>query len=1114
MCATSSGAERPHNAPILPRDSVPAVQVAILAAVTMLGQESHPALLPLKEQLLPMLQQLLSPSKPQDSSKLQLLGRCWLALATGILHLYVPDTPVDPAVMQRCASNFWAAEKDTVTQELNLHLAYGLHLDGSCDNDSTRYLRQLLAGVEGVAQASTQPEITDRDDVPRLYSFWTEIVQFMSQVLSPTKLHALLADLEAGAIHASNREVVVQESLSAFNQRLDTVYPDFSDISGPIQLALLYAKLGIHLVADGMKNANESQEQHLHPARAVVAFPSLQSAKLLRRVEVPRSLSVSAVVPSLVHLAGIALEAAVTSDVRAPQDQTHAIFEQVFGLWSVEQSRNAQAERERQSLYRHQDDAITEAELEEQDFLATFPQFEDVLEDDPTAVHGATVPAPAKRPILFDPVHVVTLGRLYEILYSDNDTQPVKISETFAVLRQSIIEVLLDEGQGATPSILDPESRAYQVALLHRALALFEESQARTSTYNFYVDPNVPESKKAIIALKNLQRRLAILVQEWPDQMVLQHLRARCETALCLHVSSPIAKILSALEQLVLHIDDWEMYANRENTLKSHQQALTSLIVDWRRLELSCWQSVLRSQAERFSNGVYDWWFRLYDAAVRGVISAIGEELKGQDCAVTRYLDGLVPLLDEFVVSSPIGQYEARLNMLLAFSSHAEHLSCSQLDDPKRTFVRVHRILRSTWRYYYQFVPRVRSSLLGRQAELEKEVHDFIKLASWKDINVHALKQSAQRSHKQLYRVIRKYRDVLRQPAKECFKLSPEFIPEQPPFPEAQHGISMLGNVGVSIPGFLHDASLPSFLANLDTTYKSFRALSSGRLAYLITPASIEGLGELTSDIIATSQSLATSAPPSSASSAQRTKFFKALMNRKRRAWSDLLKELKRIGLSANVKPELLEQLRNIRWVREQEVLHFPQHCEQGVRRADSYFGRISNTLPEIRNLMSNHHQDVGTRELQRSLAFLESGFAMAIDTRRRYASYCDHSNHILMCNNSIDRAGVPFDQLCELIDRLQVLASDSAVLSMSNEFSPEHIIGIEAHMHRVVHALEEMLVHLRNHNDCSPVVVVPGEMLDEAQSFVVSSRELAQRLSDVARNVKLTPVLVLLAGT
>lgn len=113
----------------------------------------------------------------------------------------------------------------------------------------------------------------------------------------------------------------------------------------------------------------------------------------------------------------------------------------------------------------------------------------------------------------------------------------------------------------------------------------------------------------------------------------------------------------------------------------------------------------------------------------------------------------------------------------------------------------------------------------------------------------------------------------------------------------------------------------------------------------------------------------------------------------------------------------------------------------------------------------------------------------------------------------SIDRAGVPFDQLRLLIDRLQVVASESTVVNTSGKFSQNYIIELGSHMHRVAHALEEMLVHLQNHNHCSPRVAIPEETLNDVKSFATSSREHALRLSSVVQNVKLAPVLVLLAG-
>ncbi|KAH9936525.1 uncharacterized protein B0H18DRAFT_1206806 [Fomitopsis serialis] len=1038
----------------------PRCSASISDAVEILGRDERPGLEPLKQQLLPMLQQLISTPTSEPS----LLGRCWIALAKALLQMYVPDAPVDPAAMQRCAADFWSEEKAFVSRQLDLHVEYERRTSGLRDSDTIQYLRRLLAIVERSTLVNTEYQCPKRDDVARLHSFWTETTQLMTQVLPSSKLETLMMDLKAQAPHAMTREVVIQESLSAFNQRLDTIYPDFVDISGPIQLALLYMKLGIHLVAVSSRGMGFTDQQYATATRAALAFPSVKSAELLRQVEVPRSSSTTAVEPSLAIIAGVILDVALGSDLQPFWRLTEAIFEQIFGLWAVGRSRNEQAERESQSLYRHQNDALTEANLEEEDFLSLFPQYEDVLEDNlaapSTSMH-------AKRSPLLNSAQIVALGSLHKHLFTEGLSTQSAL-DYFMSLRRTTVVSLISQRMEAMPDKLDQESRAYQLSLLHEAIASFDSAHAKGATYNFYIDANFPQSKRAVTALRALQGRLAALIQDWPDQMVLQHLQSRCQAILRLDLSSPVAKILSALEQLVMHIEDWEMYANRENTLKTYQQTLTGLIVEWRRLELSSWQGLLQSQATNFAEGVFDWWFRLYEATVRGVMSASAEEANGQDGAVLHYLDGLMPLLDEFIIAAPIGQYEARLDMLHAFSRHVDYVASGKSDDHKQIFNRVHRILRSTWRYYTQFAHHVRGTLSCRQAELEKEVRDYIKLASWKDVNVHALKQSAQKSHKQLYKVIRKFRDVLRQPVQDYLKTPSEDIRElQTPREQAYSPTAD----DVDIPTFPPAADLPLYLANLNTTYRNFRGHVSSRVATVIASIPVEGLDELAKEAIVTSAALAKSSPPSHMQSAQRVKFLKSLRSRKRRAWSDLLKELKKIGLSVNVKPELLEQLRNLRWLREQEVLAFPGHCEQDARRADDYFG-----LRESCNEAS-HYWSLDSRWL------------------------------LTIAAGNIAKTTVSFERLHDIAVRLQTFTSAAVTRS---EFTAEQITNLKDYMCRLVHALEEMLLRLREHNGLRPGIIVAQEMLDEMQLLVASSREHAMRLSELVRKVKLVPNVVL----
>lgn len=62
--------------------------------------------------------------------------------------------------------------------------------------------------------------------------------------------------------------------------------------------------------------------------------------------------------------------------------------------------------------------------------------------------------------------------------------------------------------------------------------------------------------------------------------------------------------------------------------------------------------------------------------------------------------------------------------------------------------------------------------MTAERARIDKDVQNLIKLASWKDVNVYALKQSAIRSHHQLYKSVRKLRMVLQKPASDYFTIA------------------------------------------------------------------------------------------------------------------------------------------------------------------------------------------------------------------------------------------------------------------------------------------------------------------------------------------------------
>lgn len=912
------------------------------------------------------------------------LGSGWIALSQLLMKLYVPNIPVDPAVVRQCSQRFGSEQRALLEDELILYRLHEERTAGRGDNPAIRYLLEMLQALDKHATSGVGIE-SSRSDVVRLHAYWTEVSQFLAQVISDAKVGGVVSALESGDTGASLREHVIQESSSAFSQRLDSIYADYADISMPIQFAILQLRLGLRLVADATSTDRVGSNEDTITTSALVTFPSIGGLDALPDITGQPSSTTFEL--ALWRLSSTSLGVACGVELQSYMAMVESIYDQSLGLWLVDKARKAEEERQAQSLYRHKtetNDLATDAELEEQEFLALFPEYEDILEATPSV---SSKPGQQKTPDILRPLAVRRLSILHHHLFSRGLHSVTECRLHLVGLQRELVRDILNAHAAHLPEVLDQRSRPYQISLLVDRLAVMHEVPRQSGRpFNFYADSNVPAIRESSNILHRMGDRLSTLIQEWPEQMVLQHLKSRCDAILQLDIFSPVAKVLSAVEQLLLQMEDWEMYANKENTLRAYQNELATLVVSWRRLELTSWQGLLRTQALEFADGSSEWWFRLYEATVRGVEVAAQEEENGDTGAVARYLEGLVPLLDEFMTSSPLGQFSARLDHLLAFESYCFHIG-------KRSHAsrRVHRILRSTRAFYLQFLPRVTGSLSSQQQALEKEIRDFIKLASWKDINVHALKQSAQRTHRQLYKCVHKFKGILRQPV--TAHLVPAVASSEEATSSSDHLVLQLSTETPTLPPFRSVDGHPDHLLNLDRTFRNFHSLIQARVALFISSLSQVDVEDLSSEVITTLQTLASTSVPVNANKEQREKFLKALLVRKRKAWSDLLKELKRIGLAVNMKPEVLEQQSNPRWLREQPVT---DATIGPLDKSEAYLLRLSKLLPDLRTRLGNHHPDIGTRDLQRGTNLVESAFSLAIEARTRYIILIDLIAHSL----------------------------------------------------------------------------------------------------------------------
>ncbi|KAF5333007.1 hypothetical protein D9758_015177 [Tetrapyrgos nigripes] len=1004
------------------------------------------------------------------------MGLAWMAVARILLELFVPDVPVDPSSVQDCTSRFWQGEETSISAQISLHLRLEEVATGNIDNEVITYLRSCLADV--VQHIRRLPATSGQiRDISRLHMFWSEVSQFQRHVVAPSKIEGVLRSLESGDISAFQREEVTQKSIQGFLQRLQSVYPEFSDIVLPIEYALLHLQLGLRILKQAVPNVETSAGFPL------TAFPSARSSdSLALGVHRGPSDDVKAFQHVLLSAAALSFNKAMGVSVESQILQVETTYEQALRLWLIDQARDEEREKASQSLYRNTQvshDAVTDAEIEEREFKEMFPSFEAVLSIE--GENKTTTKGSSSR--LVSPDEMDQFLRIHTCLLSESSSKDV--FSTFHEVRLQSVTSYLQSGKDNLASTLDFSSLPLQLSLLHDRQSEISTRCGSALLYNFYADANVCEARKGATVVQALKERLEVLIQEWPDQMVLQHLRDRCSSFLTLGLHSPVAKVLSAVEQLLLQTEDWEMYANRENTLKIHRSAITDLIVQWRRLELSCWQGLLDTQALAFEAGVSRWWFQLYDSLVRGSLDAWHRD---PDSSST-YLDSLLPLLDDFIRSSPLGQFRSRMSLLQTFAAYCAHLAAVKPDPVRRLLARIRFIVHNTFSHFSLYSEALASHLSSQRSALESEVRNLIKLASWKDINVHALKQSAQQTHHRLYKIVKKLRDVLRQPVSDRLSPISADVSETEPL-NLNFDSTQTPSSGMEFPLLPREQQIPQHLLNLGRTFTRFQELAFKQILpsmYSRTPQLVD---DLAIQMIVSSKDLASVPIPSTLPADKKEKQVKALLSRKRKAWSDLLKELKKAGFAAKLKPEVLSRNESMRWVREQPVIDV--QLESYVR-GEVYFHRLTSMLPTLRDSLSTHHADLTTRELQRGIMFLESGFALAVDARSRLARFAR------TCA-----------QLDDVLVRLRHLSLSSGIHSAGSK-ALQQVITIKDALSKLLHAFTEVRSAIQQISGIDVDLPVNRKVVDGIDGAVTSSSDLCKSLSSIINRMGQSSYSVLL---
>ncbi|KAK7203075.1 hypothetical protein BZA70DRAFT_81081 [Myxozyma melibiosi] len=867
-----------------------------------------------------------------DSYPQQRVGALFIRYASLLLHLYIPNVPHDPAIKPYVKAYFLTEQRSEVSSQLRAVQIVERAFVGDEKSIREAELEQQLSSleVEGFEPTCYRPEVSQSK------AFFQEISRFLQGYATPDKANELWGDISAGNERSKNVSEMFHRISSQFIERLKSQFKYYTDLFDPVVEFVTMMRLGVGLVSDISISASNTDFSAFTWLVDSSLFGSDRVASISDILQTVKSLNFSQRLSSKVTttlIQWLQIRYSYTSE----RDTTilsgiGQIFKQLYYNWSLNKSRLEAEQMAKTTVYKANDD-----EDDDEEFKSMFPDYEDF-------VSVESVETKFDEESFTQEVCSAFLA-LFDQMAANPSVQST-VRKSFSLLNEIDFSML---------SFKDSDIRTTISSVVLEFSQVFDDvSGTGSAKLNFYTSSSALESEKAVRIFLTLRVRLVQLVERWPENEILGDCLRFCDDFLDLPTTVPVARMLIYVEKQLGVLHEWQKVASREFSVTDHIDILSKLVIEWRKFELSTWASLFDEEVAKAENGIAKWFFYLYENAI-----AIPVRLCADNERISDHVLELAQAVTAFIGSSPKGQFEKRLKLVRAFSLYSFTFpGLSQVGEA----------LRAVDRLYSQFVPIVAKSIASQRKVLEKEVTETVLLASWKDTNFIALKESARRSHHKLYKSIRKFREVLDQPVRPLIDGGLESL-EAKSTPSATSLAS-----GVSLDQELLERSLhiclgisswserPERLTAIVPTISRIRGFVSDCITL-----EIPSLAEYADGLVDEMQKLRKETPAVlNEETKHAVQFLKA---RKTKLLSETLKELKAMGLRFRARADVVERQDTVvKILRGTKVL-------DGLLPSDTqdWFFRVLEFMPRVRSLTSNHSEELTPGQIQRGLGISEN---------------------------------------------------------------------------------------------------------------------------------------------
>lgn len=857
---------------------------------------------------------------------LQILGKAWILFSCGAIQLYVPSSAYDPAIREHVIYKKFmeqqaSAQDMVLAWESAREVLYG---------DSEIHAETVMPILD-LSKGPKKPRVFRRTGlIDRLFEEWKA---FMDSTINVDPVMNLLSSAEE-LVEASGKMIdIFHNNSSQFLLRLDQNFLIYSDLNDILRGYVYGLKFGFDLLSMGIENSKTMFE--FSDVWPINVSELADSSKVLETFPAAKEFCKSLGADSIAseHIMLFFIRVCFAHKNHTSNNSLDSIVQQAFQSlyyrWSLRRMKAEEESSLQSSLYKYSDPST---DIED-DFKSLFPDHEEVM--------NVEIDSSSKNDS-FEEVYV-NIGKIYvdAFLSRQQDDMPTLVNQG-----SELCELLANYKEGFKSQ---SNNSPILSALITRLTSSFNELTSNNFEVDFYRG-NIPsEFKKAMSIVSSVHMFTLKLLEQWPEHATLQNIARACDEFLAFPMHCPISRLLQKIEQIYTYISEWEKYAHSQVSLKSNFDELTQLIVSWRKLELSAWKSLLKNEDELAERSIGKWWFHLFETII---IPNFSNQQK-EDMPVVK----LLAALNVFMSQTTYGEFIPRLNLIRAFTNHIGVIS------PKEV---IHDALANLVTFYEQFVSSIEENISNGKKKLEKDISEVILLASWKDVNIDALKQSARRSHNNLYKIVRKYRALL--------ATSVSGIIEQG-IPETQKVLIVSTDIP-SVRGHVFDSNIvtsscqeisswnerPRRLQNITMIDKNMDIYVSR-----IINEELPSFYEYAKELIEEMERLRKETPKELKD--DNKKLIAALKTQKRKLLSDTLRELRRIGLKTSLRADIHKIQSTVNAI----LVNSKSFESSMLEGCDKHYFRVLDIIPRLKAAVSNVAEDVPQVDADKGLAAAEN---------------------------------------------------------------------------------------------------------------------------------------------